>query len=564
MTRVMAKMWYILSCLLRWSASAERNHNAGSNTAQSVRITKHKPPSLEAVHTPNEPILLNISWHMHTRNNSLMNDIVKLEGELVTMAAAEQDLVLQLESLRSSMQKLRFRVNHLRNHCTLIGSLPNELLGLIFESGPSAIDDGGEFAMSISQVSQRWRNIAIGTHSLWASIRIDYWCIGEGQFEILDMFIARSLDHPLDITIKLRRDDDDDDYWKDFLEQTSKIFPHVSRWRSFCISGNIREDIFDVLEPLESVEAPMLEAFEVKIKVSPPEWEADDFDEPLHLFQGGAPRLIQIAIYEISIFSCQPPISSVVSLRLHHPPNFYDIEQYRSLLNGSSNLTDLELVGKIVDTDQLYMVALSETSKIEIPSLRSLTISPSWSAASFTLYSLLASLDTPTLESLTLHCCPWKSDVSEFQEVFRNYGPPRYPHLRSLTLLFADFSQPVALWFTSVLPSITRIALIECKSPDTLLELLLPSDNCVIEHTASFGAIQDQSSTVNLPLLRDVCLSSVDLAELDVLCDMISDRASRSTSIASVQIPSKNFSSIPEERRKWLQDRVHIKDFKFD
>jgi hypothetical protein len=516
---------------------------------------------LEATRTPDEPIFLGID--MHTRTNSLMNDITKLEGELVTMAAAEQDLVIRLESLRSSMQELRFRVNHLRNHCTLIGSIPNELLGLIFESGPSAIDDGGEFAMSISQVSQRWRNIATATRSLWASIRVDYLSIGEGQFEILDMFIARSLDHPLDIAIKLGRDEDEDEeYWEGFLDQTSKIFPHVSRWRSLCISGNIREDIVDALEPLESVEAPMLEAFEVKIKSSP-EREADDFGEPLLLFQGGAPKLIRIAIYEISIFSCQPPISSVVSLRLHHPPNIYDIDQYRSLLNGSSNLTDLELVGNIVDTDQLYMVALSE-EKIEIPSLRSLTISPSWSTASFTLYGLLASLDTPTLESLTLHCCPWKSDVSEFQEVFRNYGPPRYPHLQSLSLYFADFSQPVALWFTSVLPSITRIALIGCKSPARFLRLLLPSDNCVIEHIASFGAIQDQPNTVNLPLLRDVCLSSVHSAELDILCDMILDRISWATSIASVQIPSKHFSSIPEERWKWLQHRVQIKDFKSD
>ena len=428
--------------------------------------------------------------------------------------------------------------------------------------GPPIPEDREEYAMYISHVSRLWRDVALGTHSLWNSIRVDCLYNGEGQLRMLDLFIARSHEHPLDITIDLVRDEDG--YYWGLSAQTDKIFPLLSRWRSLRVSGNIREDVFDALYPLRHVYAPVLQAFEVKIEPSASE-DPDDFDGSLLLFQGGAPKLTQIEMHEISVVACQPPLSSVVSLRLYHPPSPYRIDQYRNILTASSNLTNLRLVGDIADTGQLYMAATSRMT-IRVPSLRSLTISPSWSMDSCTIYSLLASLETPLLQCLTMHCCPRKNHVSEFQEVFRNYGPPRYPLLRSLTLRSADFAQPDALWFTLALPSITHLSLIGCNSPARLLRQLLPYDLELPTHKDKNYfirdrnlSVKDESRLIDLPLLRVICLSPIDLADFVVLCDIISNRVARGTPIATVQFASKDLNAIPEDKLEWMRERVRVK-----
>jgi hypothetical protein len=514
---------------------------------------------------------------MHPRINALKNIITKLENEIGTMEATESDLVVELEALRASMQKHRSRINQLRSDCAPIASVPNEILLAIFEAGPSTFEEREGYAVCISQVSQLWRDIALATPSLWSWIRVDCQYIGDGQLRMLDLFIERSGKHPLEIAISLVRDEDDI-YWVDFHDQTHKIFPLISRWHSLLLSGNIRGDVSSALSALDHVNAPMLEVFEVKIESSAEGEEEDELDKPLLLFQGGAPKLTQVEIHEISITACQPPFSSIVSLRLHHPPRPYDIDQYRRLLVGSSKLTDLQLFGNIIDTEELYMIATSKTALIKMPSLRSLMVSPSWSTGPFTMYSLLASLDTPALECLTLHCSPWQNHVSEFQEIFRNYGPPRYPLLRSLALRYADFSQPLAMWFTSMLPSLTSISLIECKSPARFFSLILPGDDRPsnehhptdgdddVEEDGNLGSMvgdesasaKKASDSVHLPQLFRICLSPIDLASLHVLCDVISQRILLKIPIAALEFSPIAVSSIPEDKLEWLRARVRI------
>jgi len=376
---------------------------------------------------------------------------------------------------------------------------------------------------------------------------------------MLDLFIERSSEHPLEVTINLVRDEEED-IWDELWEQTYKIFPLVSRWRSLLVSGTIREDVFSALLGLAHVTAPLLEIFEVKIESSADE-EEDNLDETFLIFRGGAPKLTQIELREISITACQPPLSSIVSLRLCHPPHPYNIDQYREILIASHNLTNLELVGDIIDTAELYMAIAPRRPLTSISSLRSLTISPSWSMRSFTLYSVLASIDTPALEHLTLNCCPWQNHISEFQEIFRNYGPPPYPLLQSLTLRYANFSQPGAMWFTSMLPSIRSISLVECISPGRFLSLLLDGDaidgNNIIEEPRS--SFKCRSGSVQFPQLFDIRLSSIDFAGLHVLCDIISQRISRGIPIASLQFGPEGINNIPMDKLEWLRRWVRVR-----
>lgn len=150
-----------------------------------------------------------------------------------------------------------------------------------------------------------------------------------------------------------------------------------------------------------------------------------------------------------------------------------------------------------------------------------------------------------------MRCCPWKNHISEFQEVFRNYGPPRFPLLRSLTLQFADFDQPGAMWFPSMLPSITHISLIGCKSSTRFLSLLLPCNDAA-------PIKDDDSNSVALPLLTDIYLAPVDMPDLVVICSIISDRISRRIPIKCVRFHFREFNDISQDRLEWLRERVQV------
>ena len=444
--------------------------------------------------------------------------------------------------------------------------IPNEVLVEIFHAVPFTLEDRSreEYAICLSQVSRLWREIALGTRSLWTTIHVDYLSIGDGQLSYLDLFLSRSREFPLDILIHLVRHSDDE-YWEEFLPQMRKIICLISRWQSLHLFYNIEGDIHAALHPLGVVAAPVLEVFKVKYVLSSN--ELDDDYVPLILFGGGAPRLAHINI-EIPITACQPPLSSLISLHLRNYHNPYDIDQYRSILTASNHLTDLRLLGTIADAEELYMTAVSKTYLIEIPSLRTLTVAPSWSERSLSLYSVLASLHTPALESLAVQCCMTIDHISEFQNVFRNFEPPRYPQLRSLTLKWANLSHPGPFWFPAALPSITYLSLLSCKSPGRLLNSLIPFEGhpiaAEIDAPCNLMRANYASDVADFPSLRDIYIRSMNSEDLAALCHLISNRISRNTPIVSVQFPPTTISKIPQDQLEWLRERVRVEVFEAD
>ena len=261
-------------------------------------------------------------------------------------------------------------------------------------------------------------------------------------------------------------------------------------------------------------------------------------------------------------------LSSLISLHLGNHHNPYDINQYRSILTASSHLTDLRLLGTIANNGELYMAATSITSLIEIPSLRTLTVAPSWSEGSRLLYSVLASLHTPALESLAVQCCVAIDHISEIQDVFRNFGPPRYPQLQSLTLQWANLSYPGPVWFPAALPSITYLSLLACESPGRLLNLLIPFEDhpiaAKIDAPRNLMRANYGSDVAGFPSLRDIYICSMDSEDLAALCHLISNRISRNTPIVSVQFPPTTISKIPQDQLEWLRERVRVKVFEAD
>jgi len=291
-------------------------------------------------------------------------DISRIETEVEGLKRKEDKLLAEVELVRASIQDRLAHISRLNNLYATIGVLPAELLVAIFKSGPSGVIEHQRYVKSISLVSRYWRNLSLAIPSLWSFFHITP-LIGTHSDQ-LEMFIERSCSHPLSIVIHGDPHFDSRDSSFVLSPQINLIIPLVSRWRTLRIDGNFREEILDICGLFTELQAPLLESFEVNVDAYD-----DEFDSSLFVFTGGAPRLSYIKVEGISLMSCLPPLSSLVSLDLRHPPKPLTLTQWRHILTMSTQLRDLHIGGDVAD------IPFPETfPAAEIPSLHSLTFSP--------------------------------------------------------------------------------------------------------------------------------------------------------------------------------------------
>ena len=344
----------------------------------------------------------------------------------------------------SSMRDGHAHVAELSSPC----ALPTEVLLIIFHSGPSEVFEYRSYVISISQVSHHWRNITLATPSLWSFFRI-IPSPPPSQLKMMETFIDRSCSHPLSIVIDVDCFFRSDDIMDDLYPQLNLVVPLISRWRSLFIHGSSYEDISDVCGLFGELCAPLLETFEVVNNLE--EGRENYVDDHLQVFTAGAPRLSYVRIQEVSLGL--PPLTSLVSLRLHFPPKPLARNQFVRLLTASHQLRNLHISGDVLDIH-----FLSSSPAIAIPSLRSLVVVPT---VDTDLSSLLIFLECPALEHLTVGSITTHDILPVLENSFRTInGPSRYPFLQSLTLRHVKFGNWwEANWAVIMLPSITHIVI---------------------------------------------------------------------------------------------------------
>jgi hypothetical protein len=365
---------------------------------------------------------------------------------------------------------------------------------------------------------------------------------------MMETFIDRSCSHPLSIVI-----DVGDDIMDDLYPQLNLVVPLISRWRSLFIHGSFYEDISDVCGLFGELCAPLLETFEV---VNNSEEGRENYvDDHLQVFTAGAPRLSYVRIQGVSLGL--PPLTSLVSLRLHFPPKPLARNQFVRLLTASHQLRNLHISGDVLDIH-----FLSSSPAIEIPSLRSLVVVPT---VDTDLSSLLIFLECPALEHLTVGSITTHDILPVLENSFRTInGPSRYPFLQSLTLRHVKFGNWwEANWAVIMLPSITHIVIDSCINPEILLDRLLPrkslkwageSDADELD-AGELDEDSDGCGSVYWPLLQTITLSTMTPIKLKVLYRVISDRISRGIPLTCIRLGLMRISA---ERLEWLHARVRI------
>ncbi|KDQ08305.1 hypothetical protein BOTBODRAFT_191810 [Botryobasidium botryosum FD-172 SS1] len=132
-----------------------------------------------------------------------------------------------LHAVTSYTDKLLSATRNHRNHSTAIYGLPNELVSVIFEFAKSTASDPEERAsdrtpINLSQVSRRWRDIALTMPALWTTV--------DAAGAHRDLFIERSKPRLLDIVLPDYVSNSIDDDCIAARLALEAFIPHLERW----------------------------------------------------------------------------------------------------------------------------------------------------------------------------------------------------------------------------------------------------------------------------------------------------------------------------------------------
>ncbi|TCD62634.1 hypothetical protein EIP91_006618 [Steccherinum ochraceum] len=259
------------------------------------------------------------------------------------------------------MMPLRGGLNSRRTDIT---SLPAELLVLVFEHGSQATLHtlGRPFAITISHVSQRWRQLVYASASVWRAIP-------STSHILLDQYLKMSQNYTLDVYLHARPRVGD----IGVLDIVTLLLNHSHRWRSLYIRASTAPLLFVVISRLRKARAPMLQRFELYVDAQP----HTVGQLPPIFVDERPPNLASVTLEGVGFVGMPLTISvslltGLTSLTLSRLPRSMGQIPYASfkdLLNASPKLKHLELDSVVPKV--MYGVRYDE---IVLPHLQSLCL----------------------------------------------------------------------------------------------------------------------------------------------------------------------------------------------
>ncbi|KAJ7063613.1 hypothetical protein C8F01DRAFT_85292 [Mycena amicta] len=424
----------------------------------------------------------------------------ELQKQISALQRDREELVTRLTAVDLSLSRAQADYCAEKNRSALISTLPNELLANIFEFARN-LDAPGDIPLEIvvSQVTARWRAVAIESPSLWNVIVVSKQ---SNSSHILATYVARAKAYPLEVKFDFRRD-----IWVPEQFVWDLLVSTVDRWRSLAIlAGSDDAVIYNTLAHLEPLSALALEELHVEAIHDGTAVGRQGFRNAADCFRAGASRLtcMHLGVY---LSSNWPPLTHLTTLHLHKfqratRPNW---QRFRALITSPSNLLNLSLYGDIVRG------RAPDNFGIGLPHLRSLRIRGTGLLGE-RASDLLLSISAPYLQSLTLY------DVVD-ADLIRFFGAvpaPLLDSVKSLTIYYPNFKSGEAyLKLSSILPSVTSLTVFDRWSRSLLIRLGLPQ---------VFLPLPDQYLW---PLLTDFALYTGNKSEEDVqpVQDMIASRS---------------------------------------
>lgn len=210
--------------------------------------------------------------------------------------------------------------------------LPNEIFGLILclvqrnvwiNPAPLPAE------VTLSHVCRHWRRFTLALPSLWSVFRYDgsHFATHRERVPVkrLAVYLERSKQHPVELFFDLDHFQEDHlGDWTDVLSMVEQIIPHLQRVRELHVLS-FKDKIDKFLSKLVDASAPLLEALTIRGEWQPELMESADSKWSPQIFTGGTPSLKYLR-FDDKPFS-QPPIQSIVHLRLEEVPEMESLEE---------------------------------------------------------------------------------------------------------------------------------------------------------------------------------------------------------------------------------------------
>ncbi|KAG6819768.1 hypothetical protein H0H93_008878 [Arthromyces matolae] len=316
-----------------------------------------------------------------------------------------------------------------------LSRLPNELLSLIFLSTTQNADDRFErilIPIVLSQVSARWRNVAIATGGLWNNIILTF-PTSRQQLSRAVTWLKRSKLAPLDIFLDFRDPSWDWDLsesahkfrWQDMEAILRLLMSHFHRWKRFELLTDTWAPIFTFLcyarrvksvPTLESLSLQRCNAFFASKHAT---FAPVEMRQPVQLFGGHcAEKLREVALTGVHVDwsgLSSSPLRNLAKLELSYLANdvLPSMDQFISMLTECRELRHLTILGrgpKIDDSSKAASADHDATSERQSPSPKPPSVIKLTCVTDFvfgfidTSYALrlLDMINLPALENLTL------------------------------------------------------------------------------------------------------------------------------------------------------------------
>lgn len=316
-----------------------------------------------------------------------------------------RELELARAEIDISLQRALSELGELNNLNTPIYSLPNEVLGLIFESGRPLELQRGQHPAPVyeAQVTRHWREVALSNASLWTHIYIGNGVRSHLDLERAAAYLRRSKAAPLKVVIEINGHTKDEGVISAIC---ALVGPCFNRWHSCYVKSDWAKGLSMLFQSLST---------NTKI--------------PIHLR----------------------------TLEVHHMEHLASIsvisrELLCDVLKNSSTLTSLTLTGDVIDD------TLADTT-VHLPSLRTLRLRAA--EMGLTIPATLIAIRAPALQILVLESVI-QDDLQPFFGSLGDHVETKFPALCSLTICQDDepnFS--VTTWHQLMLafPTITDFVL---------------------------------------------------------------------------------------------------------
>ncbi|KAF7966746.1 hypothetical protein HWV62_37225 [Athelia sp. TMB] len=275
------------------------------------------------------------------------------------MHNARSKLLAQLRDLEAATRIVQNEYNGIVNCTSAIARIPNEILAIIFQEARSREDS---LKFQASQVTRRWRDVAISIPRLWSRIHLTVDKLE--KIQLFSLYLSRSKTVPVDLKVIERLDDEG------HLPILGKLLAdHIARCRQLTLDFASTGSAGIIHYCIVQAPAPLLESFDAAYL-----WEKG-FHPPATVLRGGTPMLATIHLRAVPHYL--PPLSSVTTLNVHAIGSLerISLETWRGIFRSLTQLLSLVIEGSAAPHGRNWVHARTLLYEaVEAPLLQSLTL----------------------------------------------------------------------------------------------------------------------------------------------------------------------------------------------